>query len=202
MYTRAHTTIYATHVLFPKVASPSQCASLWRDVRHARVLWPCWHTFRTFSPAIPYGTLPCGSRNLYKLLPIYSSSIWHKAFYPPRNLTKSPNSQDIRMYISGSTPIMTYRYTNWPSFTGIRATAHAHSAISWNLFHAALISGNCVHMANMLCTYMCVSLFYPKFTHMSVTETCLTRVFAGNHSDVYFVKNGWLNQQRLYGMDK
>ena len=34
--------------LFPKVASPSQCASLWRDVRHARVLWLCWQFFRTF----------------------------------------------------------------------------------------------------------------------------------------------------------
>ena len=34
--------------LFPKVASPSQCASLWRDVRHARVRWLCWQIFRTF----------------------------------------------------------------------------------------------------------------------------------------------------------
>ena len=32
--------------LFPKVASPSQCASLWRDVRHARVRWLCWQIFR------------------------------------------------------------------------------------------------------------------------------------------------------------
>ena len=34
--------------LFPKVASPSQCASLWRDVRHARVPWLCWQFLRTF----------------------------------------------------------------------------------------------------------------------------------------------------------
>ena len=36
IHTRAHTTIYATQFLksckFPKVASPSQCASLWRDM--------------------------------------------------------------------------------------------------------------------------------------------------------------------------
>ena len=36
------------NLLFPKVASPSQCASLWRDVRHARVRWLCWQIFRTF----------------------------------------------------------------------------------------------------------------------------------------------------------
>ena len=35
-------------LLFPKVASPSQCASLWRDVRHARVRWLCCQIFRTF----------------------------------------------------------------------------------------------------------------------------------------------------------
>ena len=34
--------------LFPKVASPSQCASLWCDVRHARVRWLRWQIFRTF----------------------------------------------------------------------------------------------------------------------------------------------------------
>ena len=34
--------------LFPKVASPSQCASLWRDVRHIHVCWLCWQIFRTF----------------------------------------------------------------------------------------------------------------------------------------------------------
>ena len=36
------------NLLFPKVASPSQCVSLWRDVRHARVCWLCWQIFRTF----------------------------------------------------------------------------------------------------------------------------------------------------------
>ena len=36
------------NLLFPKVASPSQCASLWRDVQHARVRWLCWQILRTF----------------------------------------------------------------------------------------------------------------------------------------------------------
>ena len=34
--------------LLSKVASPSQCAGLWRDVRHVRVRWLCWQIFRTF----------------------------------------------------------------------------------------------------------------------------------------------------------
>ena len=34
--------------LFLKVASPSQCTSLWRDVRHARIRWLCWQIFVTF----------------------------------------------------------------------------------------------------------------------------------------------------------
>ena len=86
------------NLLFPKVASPSQCASLWRDVRHARVRWLCWQIFRTFQTW--NGARQSGSRNLYKMLPIYSSSIWHKAFDPPRladiyNLTKSPTAKSL-----------------------------------------------------------------------------------------------------------
>ena len=86
--------------LFPKVASPLQCASLRRDVRHARVRWLCWQIVWHFRPEIRYGALPRGSPNLYKMLPIYSSSIWHKAFDPPRraaiyNLTKSPTAKSL-----------------------------------------------------------------------------------------------------------
>ena len=56
--------------------------------------------FGHFRPEIRYGTLPRESRNLYKMLPIYSSSIWHKAFDPPRraaiyNLTKSPTTKSL-----------------------------------------------------------------------------------------------------------
>ena len=36
-----------------------------------------------FRPAICYGTLPRRSGDLYEMLPIYSSSIWHKALDPP-----------------------------------------------------------------------------------------------------------------------
>ena len=39
-----------------------------------------------FRPAIRYGTLPNGSRDLYEMLPIYSSSLWLKAFDPPRRV--------------------------------------------------------------------------------------------------------------------
>ena len=86
--------------LFPKVASPWQCASLWRNARHARVRWLCWHFFGHFRPEIRYGALPRRLRNIYKMLPIYSSSIWHKAFDPPRrsaiyNLTKSPTAKSL-----------------------------------------------------------------------------------------------------------
>ena len=43
--------------------------------------------FGHFMPAIRYGNLPRGSRNLYKMLPIYSSSIWHKTFDTPSRVS-------------------------------------------------------------------------------------------------------------------
>ena len=54
--------------------------------------------FGHFRPEIGYGARQSESRNLYKMLPIYSSSIWHKAFDPPRlgdiyNPTKSPTAK-------------------------------------------------------------------------------------------------------------
>ena len=56
--------------------------------------------FGHFRPKIGYGALPRGSRNLYKMLPIYTSSIWHKAFDPSRraaiyNLTISPTAKSL-----------------------------------------------------------------------------------------------------------
>ena len=56
--------------------------------------------FGHFRPEIGYGARQSGSRNLYKMLPIYSSSIWHKAFDPPHladiyNLTKSPTAKSL-----------------------------------------------------------------------------------------------------------
>ena len=109
--------------LFPKVAS-SQCASLWRDVRTARVRWLCWQFVGHFRPEIPYGALPRRSRNLHKMLPIYSTSIWHKAFDPPRraaiyNLTESPTAksltgilQRIRSVPGQSSPKCGWRHEN------------------------------------------------------------------------------------------
>ena len=56
--------------------------------------------FGHFRLEIGYGVRQGGSRNLYKMLPIYSSSIWHKAFDPPHlaaiyNLTKSPTAKSL-----------------------------------------------------------------------------------------------------------
>ena len=56
--------------------------------------------FGHFTPEIRHGALPRGSRNLYKMSPIYSSYIWAKAFDPPRradiyNLTKSPTAKSL-----------------------------------------------------------------------------------------------------------
>ena len=82
---------------FPKVANPSQGASLWRDVRHAHVRWLCWQFFGNFRPEIGYGALPRGSRNLYIMLPIFHLT---QSFRPPRraaiyNLTKSPRTKSL-----------------------------------------------------------------------------------------------------------
>ena len=72
--------------LFPKVASPSQCASLWRDVRHARVRWLCWQIFRTFPACNTLWHPASRVARFLPMLPIYLSSIWHKAFDPPRRV--------------------------------------------------------------------------------------------------------------------
>ena len=49
-YIHGHIQWFMQHnFLFPKVASPSQCASFWRDVRHARVRRLCWHFFSDIS---------------------------------------------------------------------------------------------------------------------------------------------------------
>ena len=70
-----------------------------------------------FRPEIRHSTLPSGSRDLCEMLPICSSSIWHKAFDPPRTMPatiwRNPR-QDIRMNISGSSQIMTQRYAKFP----------------------------------------------------------------------------------------
>ena len=56
--------------------------------------------FGHFRPEIGYSARQSASRNLYKMLPIYSSSIWHKAFDAPcladiYNLTKSPTAKSL-----------------------------------------------------------------------------------------------------------
>ena len=86
------------NLLFPKVASPSQCASLWRGMHVFAGFVDKF--FGHFRPEIGYGARQSGSWNLYKMLPIYSSSIWHKAFDPPHladiyNLTKSPTAKSL-----------------------------------------------------------------------------------------------------------
>ena len=88
------------NLLFPKVASPSQCASLWRDVRHARVRWLCWQIFRTSQT---WNKLWREAERVAKFIQnVTNIFIFHltKAFDPPRladiyNLTKSPTAKSL-----------------------------------------------------------------------------------------------------------
>ena len=86
--------------LFPKVASPSQCASLWRDVRHARVRWLCWQIFRTFQAC---NTLWRPALRVARFLPnVTNIFIFHltQSFWPATqgtsyDLTKSPTAKSL-----------------------------------------------------------------------------------------------------------
>ena len=87
--------------LFPKVASPSMCASLWRDVWHARVRWLCWQIFRTFQAWNTLWHLPRRSQDLYKMLP-GNIFIFHltQSFRPAMqgasyNLMESPTAKSL-----------------------------------------------------------------------------------------------------------
>ena len=59
--------------------------------------------FGHFRPEIRYGALPRGSRNSYIMLPIYSSSIWHKAFDPsrrtPSTIWRTPRSKSLTVIL-------------------------------------------------------------------------------------------------------
>ena len=86
--------------LFPKVTSPR--SALVYGATCGMHVFPGFvdNFFGHFRPEIGYGALPRGSRNSYKMLPIYSSSIWHKAFDPPclaaiYNLTKYPTAKSL-----------------------------------------------------------------------------------------------------------
>ena len=86
--------------LFPKVASPSQCASLWRDVWHAHVCWLCWQIFRTFQA---WNTLWHPATRVAKFIQnVTKISIFHltQSFRPTTqdasyNLTKSPTAKSL-----------------------------------------------------------------------------------------------------------
>ena len=61
--------------------------------------------FGHFRPEIRYGALPRGSRNLYKMLPIYSSSIWYKAVERPSTIWRNHRQQNHSpVYCSESGP--------------------------------------------------------------------------------------------------
>ena len=64
--------------------------------------------FGHFRPEIRYRALPHGSQNVYKMLPIYSSSIWHKAFDPPgwkpATIWRNPRAKHSPVYCSESGP--------------------------------------------------------------------------------------------------
>ena len=94
--------------LFPKVASHSQCASLWRDVRHARVRWLCWQIFRTFQT---WNTLWRSASRVAKFIKNVTNiiiSIWHQAFghvERPSTIWRNPRQQNHSLvYCSESGP--------------------------------------------------------------------------------------------------
>ena len=83
---------------FQKLQAP-RSALIWGTACGiARVRWLCWRFFGHFRHAIRYGSLSRRSRNLYKMLPIYSSSIWHKTFDPqhrvPATIWRNPRQQN------------------------------------------------------------------------------------------------------------
>ena len=86
--------------LFPKVGSPSQCASLRRDMRHARVRWLCWHNIRTFQA---WNTLWHPAWRVAKFIQkVTNIFIFHliQSFRPATqgasyNLTKSPTAKSL-----------------------------------------------------------------------------------------------------------
>ena len=117
---------------FPKVASPSQCASLWRDVQHARVRWLCLQIFRTFQSCNMLW-----SRNIHKMSPIYSSSIWHKAFDPPprapATIWRNPQQQN-----------------QWPAHCSNLGPhpRHSSSKCGWRHENDFIVMGNVHKMAH------------------------------------------------------
>ena len=117
------------HLLFPKVASPSQCANLWRDVRHARVRWLCWQIFRTFQTWNRLWRETERVAKFIQMLPIYSSSIWHKAFDPPRladiyNLTQ--NHSPVHCSESGPRPRHSSAKCGWRHENDFIVMGNAH----------------------------------------------------------------------------
>ena len=88
------------NLLFPKVASPSQCTSLWRDLRHACVRWLCWPIFRTFQA---YNMLWHHASQVAKFIQnVTNIFIFHltQNFRPATqgasyNLTKSPTAKSL-----------------------------------------------------------------------------------------------------------
>ena len=100
MHTRALTTIYTPQFLFPKVAIPSQCASLWRDVRHALVRWLCWQMCRTFQACNTLWHLVSWVaiflQNVTNLFVFHLTQIFPPATQGTSyNLTKSPTAKSI-----------------------------------------------------------------------------------------------------------
>ena len=93
--------------------------------------------FGHFRPEIHYGAVPRGSRNLHKMLPIYSSSIWHKAFDPrrrtPATIWRNPRQQN--------------RSLVYCSESGLR---HRHSSpkCGWRHENDFIVMGNVHQMAH------------------------------------------------------
>ena len=93
--------------------------------------------FGHFSPAICYGAPPRGSRNIHKMSPIYSSSIWHKAFDPPprapATIWRNPQQQN-----------------QWPAHCSNLGPhpRHSSSKCGWRHENDFIVMGNVHKMAH------------------------------------------------------
>ena len=86
--------------LLLKVASPSQCASLWRDLQHAHVRWLCWQIFRTFkawnTPWHPASRVAKFIQNVTnKFIFHLTQSFWPATQGASYNLAKSPTTKSL-----------------------------------------------------------------------------------------------------------
>ena len=124
------------NVLFPKVASASQCAKLWRDVWYALVRWLCRHTFRTFQA---YNALWHHASWVVKFIRNATNIfIFHltQSFRPDTqgasyNRTKSPTAQALTSSNSGLRPRHSSPKRGWKHENDFIVMGNVHLFMGW-----------------------------------------------------------------------